>query len=155
MADEERTIEEMIAAGEFSAEMRECYAEFGGLEQVLVPSDNPIARIQAARQHGENVRARAQMQAESRARAERKAKLAEEADARAAERHAEDQRAAAEEEAQLMARLRREYPPMTDQAWNSMWPQVRSDYFRAEHKRRMQAFENDGNVLGEMRGTQF
>lgn len=155
MPDEERTIEQMIAAGEVSPEMRETYAEFGGLEQLLVPSDNPLARIQAATQHGENVRAQAQMQAENRARTERKAKIAEEAEARAAERRAEDDRAAAEEEAQLMARLRKEFPRVTDTAWNSMWPQVRSDYFRAEHKRRMAAFENDGNALGEMRGTQF
>jgi hypothetical protein len=54
-----------------------------------------------------------------------------------------------------MARLRKEYPPMTDAAWNAMWSQVRSDYFRAEHKRRMAAFESDGAVFGEMAGTSY
>jgi hypothetical protein len=155
MADEEKSIEQMIREGAFTPETHEIYAECGGLEQLLEPSDNPIAQIQAATAYGESVRARAQYAEQARARADRKAKMAEEAEAQAQERHARDERAAAEEEAKLMARLRREYPPMTDQAWNSMWSQVRSDYFRAEHKQRMAAFENDGNALGEMRGTQY
>lgn len=155
MADAEKSIEQMIAAGEVSPEMRECYAEFGGLEQLLEPTQNPVARIQAATQYGESVRARAQYAEQARARTERKAKMAEEAEAQAQERHARDERAAAEEEAKLYARLRKEFPSVTDVAFNSMWPQIRSDHYRAEHKRRMAAFENDGNALGEMRGTQF
>jgi predicted DNA-binding protein (UPF0278 family) len=154
MAEELKTIEQVISEGGISPEMREIYAEFGGLEQLLAPSENPIARIQAATQYGENVRAHAKMEAENRARAERKAKMAEEAEARAQERHIEDERAAAEDEAKLMARLRREYPKMTDAAWNQQWSSIRSEFYRAEHIRRMHAIEND-EALGEMRGTQY
>jgi hypothetical protein len=155
MADEEKSVEQMIREGAFTPETHEIYAEFGGLEQLLEPSDNPIAQIQAATAYGESVRARAQYAEQARARADRKAKMAEEAESQAQERHARDEHAAAEEEAKLMARLRREYPSMTDAAWNQQWASIRSDYYRAEHERRMAAFENDGNALGEMRGTQY
>lgn len=152
MAD--KTIEELIR--EASPEVRETYAELGGLETLLEqPSNNPTALIQQATAHGEFVRARAQHQKEAREREERKAKLAEETEVQATAAHARDERAAAEAEAQLMARLRKEYPPMTDQAWNAMWPQIRAQHFMEEHDRRMRAMRNDGNVLGDMRGSNF
>jgi hypothetical protein len=34
-----------------------------------------------------------------------------------------------------------------------MWPQVRANYFIEEHQRRMHAEQNNGEVLGPMRGV--
>lgn len=151
MAD--KTLRELIA--EASQELHETYNEIGGLGILLEPIANPIARIQQATQDGENARARAKRLEEQRNRERDKERMVKEEEARAAERRARDEREAAELEAQLMARLRKEYPPMTDTAWNKMWPEIRAKYYHAEHERRMRAFENDGDVYGEMRGTSF
>ncbi len=151
MAD--KTMAELIA--EAPHELHEAYSLIGGLDQLLAPSDNPLVHMQKAIDDANFKRAQVQYEGERRAREQRKAKLAEAAEARAAEAHARDERERAEAEAQLMARLRREFPACTDTAWNSMWPQIRADHFHAEHKRRMAALENDGVVFGEMAGTHF
>lgn len=152
MADE-KTMEQLIA--EASPQFRETYAELGGLEQLLVPSDNPVARIQAATQYGENLRANAKMEEENRAREKRKEQMAKDAEAQAKARHAEDEKLARAEEARLKARMRSEMPLMTDEAFEAAWPELRTAHYRAEHTRRMHAIENDGNVFGEMRSTNF
>lgn len=135
--------------------LHETYNEIGGLGILLDPIANPVAHIQQATQDGESARARAKRLEEQRNRERDKERMAKEEEARAAERRARDEREAAELEAQLMARLRKEYPSMTDTAWDKMWPEIRAQYYHVEHERRMRAFENDSDVYGERRGTSF
>ena len=150
MADE-KSLEQLIASA--SPEIRSCYAEIGGIEQLLAPSDNPLAMIQYATQYGENMRAQAKMAEENRARAARKEKMAAEAEEQRKARLAEDEAAARAEEAMLEAQLRKEYPRMSDESWRDLWPQVRRQHYAEAHERRMHAFRNDGEALGMMRGV--
>lgn len=152
MADRAKTMEELVA--EASPEARETYSEFGGVESLLDPPSSPQSVMDAAMAEGEFRRARAKAMEEQRAREQRKARLAQEAEEQAAARRAVNEREAAEAEAQLMARLRKEYPPMTDTAWNAMWPQVRASYFAEEHERRMSA-ERGSELYGAMTNSTF
>ncbi|HVG33579.1 MAG TPA: hypothetical protein VM911_10880 [Pyrinomonadaceae bacterium] len=152
MADRAKTFEQLIA--EAPPSLREDYTEAGGLESILQQPLTPERALDRAAADGQSERDRAQFAREAREREQRKAQIAQEAEERAREAHALNNRAAAEAEAQLMARLRAEYPPMTDAAWNQQWPSIRAQHFAEEHQRRMHAERNNGEVLGEMRGVE-
>jgi hypothetical protein len=126
-----------------SPEMRECYAEFGGLEQLLTPPVGISRKIDLASAAGDAYRERAQRERETRDREQRKEKLAAQ-HAREQEiiRKADEQQAR-EEEVKLSAHYRTLWPNMSDEAWASVWPSVRGDHYAREKAARLEAINKD------------
>jgi hypothetical protein len=126
-----------------SPEMRECYAEFGGLEQLLTPPVGDSRHIDLASQAGDAYRERAQLERDTRARETRKAKMAKEVEAEAAARRIADEKEARAEELKLSAHYRSLWPSMSDKAWEDVWPSVRADHYTREKAARLEAINRD------------
>jgi hypothetical protein len=122
-----------------SAEMRECYSIFGGLEQLLTPPVGISRKIDLASAAGDAYRARAQFERDTRARETRKEKLsAQQAREQEIIRIAGEQQAR-EEEVKLSAHYRTLWPSMSDSAWADVWPSVRADHYTREKAARLEA----------------
>jgi hypothetical protein len=126
-----------------SPEFRECYAEFGGLDLLLQPPVGDARHIDLASQAGDAYRERAQLERDTRARETRKAKMAKEVEAEAAVRRIADEKEARAEELKLSAHYRNLWPNMSDEAWASVWPSVRTDHYAKEKAARLEAINKD------------
>jgi hypothetical protein len=136
----DRLAEQINAA---SPEFRELYMELGGLQQLLTPPVGESRHIDLASQAGDAARERAQLQRDTRDREKRKEQLAAQ-HAREQEimRKADEQEARAEE-LKLSAYYRTLWPSMSDEAWASVWPSVRTDHYAKVKSARLEAINKD------------
>ncbi len=126
-----------------SPEFRECYSGLGGIELLLTPPVGESRHIDLASQAGDAYRERAQLERDTRARETRKAKMAKEVEAEAAARRIADEKEARAEELKLSAHYRNLWPNMSDEAWASVWPSVRTDHYAKEKAARLEAINKD------------
>ncbi len=126
-----------------SPEMRECYAEFGGLQQLLQPPVGDSRHIDLASAAGDAYRERAQLERDTRDREKRKEQLAAQQTREQEIMRKADEQEARSNELKLSAHYRTLWPSMSDEAWASVWPSVRTDHYAKEKAARLEAINRD------------